>query len=351
MRYGMRLGRRSWVTGGGGVLIAATFAGLLYLTMMVSAWVVATALGLLVGLGAYALQSTKSARRAQLAMPLRGSLDEAAPGVLDGRTKVWAVYAVGDQFHHGIHPRKGEELLRLYPDRAAQIARVALFADAARARSAAGQLQRQGYSFAELLSLFPNNFTPGRGLDQRVSPAPLPEIQDEPGVERADVVSAERAARDASDTPRTKPLEAVPTGPMEPTVANLAEDQVSTRMDTTQYTFEGQTMGKGRLVLALVKRYVRENPGVTFQDVRSAFPDELQAGSPIQFTKQRCVVARLDDLSSVARKRFHVGDGETIELRDGVIVVSREWNRFNIQHILKRAQELGYAVAVAPNVG
>lgn len=114
MRYGMRLGRRSWVTGGGGVLIAATLAGLLYVTMMVSAWVVATALGLLVGLVAYALQNTKSARRAQLAMPLKGSLDEAAPGVLDGRTKVWAVYAVGDQFHHGTHPRKGEELLRLY---------------------------------------------------------------------------------------------------------------------------------------------------------------------------------------------------------------------------------------------
>jgi hypothetical protein len=59
-------------------------------------------------------------------MPLKGSLDETALGALDGRTKVWAVYAVGDQFHHGIHPRKGDELLRLYPNRATEIARVAL---------------------------------------------------------------------------------------------------------------------------------------------------------------------------------------------------------------------------------
>jgi hypothetical protein len=60
------------------------------------------------------LRRTKSAQRAQLAMPLKGSLDETALGALDGRTKVWAVYAVGDQFHHGIHPRNGDELLRLY---------------------------------------------------------------------------------------------------------------------------------------------------------------------------------------------------------------------------------------------
>jgi hypothetical protein len=344
MRYGMRLGRGTWVTGGGGVLFASTFAGLLYLTMLVWASAVAAALGLLFFLVAYALRNTKSARRAQLAMPLRDSLDETALGALNGRTKVWAVYTVGDQFHHGIYPKKGEDLLRLYPDRAAQIARVVLFPDASRARSAAGRLQRQGYSFAELLSLFPNNFTPGHGLDQRAQPVPFPEAQRASRVERADVFSAERAVSRRSDTPQTRPLEARPARSTEPTIVNLEEHPMSAQRDTTQYMFNGETMGKARLVLALVRRYVRENPGAAFQDVRSAFPDELQADSPILFTKQRCVVARIDDLSSAGRKRFHVSDGESIELSDGVIVVSREWNRFNIHNILRRAQELGYAV-------
>lgn len=257
------------------------------------------------------------------------------------------MYAVGDQFHHGIHPRKGDELLRLYPNRATEIARVALFADAARARSAAGRLQRQGYSFAELLSIFPNNYTPGHGLDQRPPPAPLPEAQRAPGIEGTDVVCAERAVSSGSDTPRTQPLETVPTGSLKPTPGNRAEDQMSTRRDTTQFTFDGQTTGKGRLVLALVKRYMRENPGIAFKDVRCAFPDELQADSPIQFTKQGCVVARLDELSNTARKRFHVSADDTIQVADAVIVVSREWNRFNVQNILRRAQELGYAVTVA----
>jgi hypothetical protein len=68
---------------------------------------------LVFSLVAFGLQRTKSARRAQLAMPLMDSLDETALGRLDGLPKVWAVYAVGDQFHHGIFPDRGVELLRL----------------------------------------------------------------------------------------------------------------------------------------------------------------------------------------------------------------------------------------------
>lgn len=308
MRFGMRMGSGSWVTGGGGVLATSAFLGLLHLAALLSAWVVFTSLGLLLGLLAYALRNTKSARRAQLAGLLKDKLDEAALGALDGRTKAWAVYAVGEQFHHGVHPKKGEELLRLYPDRAAHVARVALFADATRARSAAGQLQGLGYSCAELLSLFQKSLTPNQG-----------------------------------------PLAAPPARSVAPTVVNSTEQQMSTQKDTTQYTFDGQTTGKARLVLALVKRHVREKPGLAFQDLRSAFPDELQAESPIQFARERGVVARLDDLSGVARKRFFVGDGETIDLSDGVVVVSREWNLFNIQSLLRRAKELGYAVAVVPS--
>lgn len=349
MRYGMRIGRGAWVAGGGGVLMASTISALLYATMMLSAWVVATALGLIFSFVAYALQNTKSARRVQLAEPLRGSLDATALGALDSRTKVWAVYAVRDQFHYGIDPTKGEELLRLYSDREAQIARVAHFPDAARARSAAARLQQQGYSFAELLKLFPNNYTPGHGLDKRALPAPLSADLRAQAAELAHVVSARRAAR-RTRVPRTRPLEAQPIQPREPTIINPKERPMSKQKDTTQYTFDSQTMGKGRLVLALVKCYVRENPDAVFEDVRAAFPDELQADSPLQFTAgHRCVVARIDVLPSDARTRFFVDDGETIELKDGVIVVSREWNLFNIQNILRRARELGYEVAVASN--
>ena len=98
-------------------------------------------------------------------------------------------------------------------------------------------------------------------------------------------------------------------------------------------------MGKGRLALALLKRYARDHPDASFNDVQAAFPDKLQADSPMQFAAEQCVVARLDGLSDSARRRFFIGDGERIELSDGVAVVSREWNLHNIQNLLGRKDD------------
>ncbi len=163
----MRYGRRArW---GPGAFFAPTLGGLLCLALLAWMWAAFVALWFIVGVAAVVAQNTKSARREQLAKPLKRSLNETIVGALQGRTRIWALYVVGDEFHHGLHPRKGEDLARLYPDRAAQIARVALFPDAASARSAAATLQRQGYSCAELRSLFPNDYTPCR-VTRRCSP-------------------------------------------------------------------------------------------------------------------------------------------------------------------------------------
>jgi len=137
--------------------------------MLTWLWAAALALWLVVGVVAHMAQNTKSARRKQLAKPLKRSLNETIVGALKAQTRIWALYVVDNQFHHGLHPRKGEDLARLYPDRATQIARVALFPDAASARSAAATLQRQGYSCAELKSLFPNDYTPSH-ITHRYSP-------------------------------------------------------------------------------------------------------------------------------------------------------------------------------------
>jgi len=55
---------------------------------------------------------------------------------------------------------------------------------------------------------------------------------------------------------------------------------MSTDRDYTQYTFDGQTSGKGRLVLALVQRYLRDNPGATFSDLRAVFPEQPASRQP-----------------------------------------------------------------------
>jgi hypothetical protein len=73
-----------------------------------------------------------------------------------------------------------------------------------------------------------------------------------------------------------------------------------------------------------------------------AFPDKLQADSPMQFDKVRCVVRRLRDIPEASLKRFSRKD--PIQLGEDVVLVSREWNVHNIQNVLVRAEELGYSV-------
>jgi hypothetical protein len=117
--------------------------------------------------------------------------------------------------------------------------------------------------------------------------------------------------------------------------------------DFTQYTFDGQTFGKGRLVLALIRRYIADHPGTDFAALREAFPDALQADSPLQFSTAQVVVAKLADVADGDRQRFFDKADELIDVADAKVVVSREWNRHNILNVLARAESLGYQVKLA----
>lgn len=114
--------------------------------------------------------------------------------------------------------------------------------------------------------------------------------------------------------------------------------------DYTKYTFEGETFGKGRLVLALVKRYVYDRPFVQFAELHDAFPDELQADSPMQFDKVQCVVSQLREIPEASQARFFSAEEERIHLGDDVVLVSREWNAHNIRNLLAQAARLGYRI-------
>ena len=118
--------------------------------------------------------------------------------------------------------------------------------------------------------------------------------------------------------------------------------RLDSQRDYTKYLFDGHALGKARLVLALVNRYVGDHAQTTFSSLRQAFPDSLQALSPIQFSSTQIVVAKVHDLTVSEMRRFFVGPGETIQLLDGEVAVSREWNRFNIKNVLQHVRQFGY---------
>ena len=109
---------------------------------------------------------------------------------------------------------------------------------------------------------------------------------------------------------------------------------ISNNRDYSKYTFEGQTYGKGKLVLAVVQKYVADNPSVTFDDLQKAFPDSLQGA--------KGVVRLFDSVSPEDKgiggiKRYYINDGETITIAGEKVLVSDQWGAGNIGKFIKNA--------------
>ncbi len=113
-------------------------------------------------------------------------------------------------------------------------------------------------------------------------------------------------------------------------------ERISNR-DTTKYEFNGQVYGKGRLVLAVLKEYVQRNPGTTYSELGSVFPDHIQ-GREMFTTEEKA-------LAKSGTKNFTKPE-ELIALSDSVVAVSNQWGR-NIGKFLSRCSELGITIRVA----
>ena len=50
--------------------------------------------------------------------------------------------------------------------------------------------------------------------------------------------------------------------------------------DTSKYKFEEKILGKGRLVLEIIKKHIENNPGLTFSELEKQFPRHLQSSVP-----------------------------------------------------------------------
>lgn len=100
-----------------------------------------------------------------------------------------------------------------------------------------------------------------------------------------------------------------------------------------EYKFNNQMYGKNRLVLAVVKKYVEENPNITFEILKSVF-NKLKGSQDI--------VKKLDDVKD--KKRFFVNDNEAINIVDEKIVVSNQWDKNNITGFISQAEKLGYQI-------
>lgn len=110
---------------------------------------------------------------------------------------------------------------------------------------------------------------------------------------------------------------------------------VSDNRDYSKYVFDGNMYGKGKLVLAVVQKYVADNPTVTFDDLQKSFPDMLQGSKGV--VRLFDSVSPEDRGENGATKRYYVNNDEIIKLNGLKVLVSDQWGAGNVDKFIENA--------------
>lgn len=117
-------------------------------------------------------------------------------------------------------------------------------------------------------------------------------------------------------------------------------NNVNTLRDTSKYLFNGESLGKGRLVLAVVKRHCENNPNITYSQLEQIFPKSCQGSSGVFTTFE----SANDVLTSSGRKRHFLNTDELIQIEGATIAVSSQWGIGNIDRFIKCANQNGHII-------
>lgn len=106
--------------------------------------------------------------------------------------------------------------------------------------------------------------------------------------------------------------------------------------DKTRYMFDGKVLPKNRLVLAIVKQFVKDN-NPNFVVLQQTFDKSLQGSLNVVDTIENA--KKIKD----CEKRYFIKDA--FVLKDGTdVVVCTQWGIFNIVKFIKQATMLGYKI-------
>lgn len=108
--------------------------------------------------------------------------------------------------------------------------------------------------------------------------------------------------------------------------------------DKTRYMFDGNVYLKNRLVLAVVKKYVSDNPTISCLGLKAVFDKSLQGS--IGVVEFESVAKHRSDYQI----RFFSREDEVIKCKDGNMLVCSQWGILNIPNFVKRAEQLNYKI-------
>ena len=110
---------------------------------------------------------------------------------------------------------------------------------------------------------------------------------------------------------------------------------VKGKKDKTKYNFkENKNLGKGKLVLAVIKDYVENHPSISFEELLIAFPPDKK------FHATYAIIAKVEEIKEKARVRYFMKDIDRITLSDASVVVCNQWGIGNIGAFLEVCKKL-----------
>ena len=143
----------------------------------------------------------------------------------------------------------------------------------------------------------------------------------------------------SSDKDRAQIVGPVPATP-QPINGNTPKKPQSRIYDHTEYSINGVDFYKKNcFVQIIVKEYVRLHPEKTYAELEQVFPAKLQGSlgviRPLNYVRSK----------EYKGKRYFMGNDKILKSGDGItFVVSTQWDKNNIPHIIDRAKELGFNV-------
>ncbi len=114
--------------------------------------------------------------------------------------------------------------------------------------------------------------------------------------------------------------------------------------DSTKYIFEDITYGKGRLVLAVIKRLLEQKSETTINDLRKIFPDKCQGPTGVF----RLAEDANKIFESTGYKRHFINPGDILTTSDGSkIAICNQWGVGNKNNFIELARKANFKIDIS----
>jgi len=111
------------------------------------------------------------------------------------------------------------------------------------------------------------------------------------------------------------------------------QPKTSKSRDYSLYIFNDEIYNKRQLVLAVINKYIRDNPNITLEELQNIFVKNING--------QYNVVDSFDNAKKKYPERYFFDDAINL---DQEIVVCNQWGKDNIPQFIQKANELGYDI-------